>query len=139
MFNLRPELIEKSLKVSKALDNDAWFFKRHVVSSASWLIFIRLSSILIPSISLSSLILWAKVSAAIIKRNAERGQPCLMPRVGVVSLLFRTYHITKLFHGGDSVSLITFEGTILDQAVSCFRGKIYHLHFKVLCIYILRM
>ncbi len=39
MFNLRPELIEKSLKVPKALVNDEWFFKRHVLSSAIWLTF----------------------------------------------------------------------------------------------------
>ncbi len=44
-----------------------------------------------------------------------------------------------LFHGGDLVSLITFEGTILYQAVSCFSEKIDHWYFKVLCIYILRM
>ncbi len=39
-----------------------------------------------------------------------------------------------LFHGGDFVSLITFEGTILDQAMSFFNGR-----DVVLCIYILRM
>ncbi len=44
-----------------------------------------------------------------------------------------------LFHGGDLVSLITFEGTILDQAVSCFGGKNYHWYFKVLFTYILRI
>ncbi len=44
-----------------------------------------------------------------------------------------------IFHGGDLVSLITFEGTILYQAVSCLVGQIYHSHFKVLRIYILRM
>ncbi len=34
------------------------------------------------------------------------------------------------FHGGDLVSLITFEGTILDQAVSCFSGKNLPLAFQ---------
>ncbi len=29
-----------------------------------------------------------------------------------------------LFDGGNLVSIIIFEGTILDQAVSCFSGKI---------------
>ncbi len=43
-----------------------------------------------------------------------------------------------LFHVGDLVSLITFEGTILYQAVSCFSGKklspvfesVMYLYFK---------
>ncbi len=43
-----------------------------------------------------------------------------------------------LFHSGDLVSLITFEGTIFDQAVSCFSGKnlpfvfqrVMYLYFK---------
>ncbi len=35
-----------------------------------------------------------------------------------------------LFHGGDLVSLITFEGTILDQAVSCFSAKNLPLVFQ---------
>ncbi len=35
-----------------------------------------------------------------------------------------------LFEGGDLVSLITFEGTILDQAVSCFNGKKLPLVFQ---------
>ncbi len=46
-----------------------------------------------------------------------------------------TEHITSqscllLFHGGDLVSLITFEGTILDQDVSCFGGKCILLVFQ---------
>ncbi len=44
-----------------------------------------------------------------------------------------------LYHGGDSASLITFKGTILDQVFPCFIAQIYHWYFKVLCIYILRM
>ncbi len=35
-----------------------------------------------------------------------------------------------LFHGGDVVSLITFEGTILYQAVSCFSGENLPLAFQ---------
>ncbi len=35
-----------------------------------------------------------------------------------------------LFYGGDLVSLITFEGTILYQAVSCFSGKTLPLVFQ---------
>ncbi len=35
-----------------------------------------------------------------------------------------------LFHGGDLVSLITFEATILYQAVSCFSGKNLPLTFQ---------
>ncbi len=35
-----------------------------------------------------------------------------------------------LFHGANSVSLITFEGTILDQAVSCFSKKTLLLPFQ---------
>ncbi len=35
-----------------------------------------------------------------------------------------------LLYGGDLVSLITFEGTILYQAVSCFRGKKLPLVFQ---------
>ncbi len=35
-----------------------------------------------------------------------------------------------LFHGGDLVSLITFEVTILYQAVSCFSGKKLSLVFQ---------
>ncbi len=35
-----------------------------------------------------------------------------------------------LFHGGDLVSLITFKGTILYQAVSCFSGKKLQLAFQ---------
>ncbi len=35
-----------------------------------------------------------------------------------------------LFHGGDLVRLITFEGTILYQAVSCFSGKKLPLVFQ---------
>ncbi len=45
----------------------------------------------------------------------------------------RTYHIKSCnldFHGSDMVSLITFEGTILDQAVSCFGGKNLPLAFQ---------
>ncbi len=46
-----------------------------------------------------------------------------------------------LFHGSDLVSLITFEGTILYQAVSCFSGKklplifqsVMYLYFKYVC------
>ncbi len=34
------------------------------------------------------------------------------------------------FHGGDFVSLITFTGTILYQAVFCFRGKHLLLTFQ---------
>ncbi len=49
------------------------------------------------------------------------------------------YSAILLFHDGDLVSLITFEGTILYQVVSCFSGNIYHWYFKVLCFYILRM
>ncbi len=46
-----------------------------------------------------------------------------------------TKHLWKkvailLFHGGDLVSLITFEGTILHQAVSCFSGKRLPLVFQ---------
>ncbi len=35
-----------------------------------------------------------------------------------------------LFNGGDLVSLITFEGIILYQAVSCFSGKKLPLVFQ---------
>ncbi len=43
-----------------------------------------------------------------------------------------------LFQSGDLVSLITFEGTILHQAMSCFSGKhlplvlqsVMYLYFK---------
>ncbi len=35
-----------------------------------------------------------------------------------------------LFHGGDLVSLVTFEGTILYQAVSCCHGKKLPLAFQ---------
>ncbi len=46
-----------------------------------------------------------------------------------------TGHITSqscylAFYGGDLVSLITFEGTILYQAVSCFSGKKLPLLFQ---------
>ncbi len=34
------------------------------------------------------------------------------------------------FYGGDLVSLITFEGTILDQAMSCFSGRNLPLVFE---------
>ncbi len=48
----------------------------------------------------------------------------------------QSYHLA--FHGGDLVSLITFEEPILDQAVYCFSGKnvalvfqsLVHLYFK---------
>ncbi len=40
------------------------------------------------------------------------------------------YSTILLFHGGDLVSLITFEGTILDQVVSCFSGKYLPLVFQ---------
>ncbi len=44
-----------------------------------------------------------------------------------------------LFHGYDLVSLITFEGTILYQAVSCFSGKYLPLVFQshILLLYFL--
>ncbi len=60
-------------------------------------------------------------------------------------LLKLTYYDTShqnvailLFHGGDLVSLITFEGTILYQAVCWFSGKngplafqsVMYLYFK---------
>ncbi len=67
---MRPELIEKSLKVSMALIIMMHDFSRDMYHP------------LVGSIFLSSFILLAKVSAAIIKRYADRGQPCLMPRVG---------------------------------------------------------
>ncbi len=53
----------------------------------------------------------------------------------------RSHHKVAIlfFHGGDLVNQITFERTILDQAVSCFSGAKYHWYFNVLCIYILRM
>ncbi len=35
-----------------------------------------------------------------------------------------------LFHGGDLVSLITFEGTIMHQAVSCVSGNYLPLVFQ---------
>ncbi len=35
-----------------------------------------------------------------------------------------------LFHSGVLVSLITFEGTILDQSVSCFSGQYLPLGFQ---------
>ncbi len=35
-----------------------------------------------------------------------------------------------LFHGGDLASLITFEGTIFYQAVSCFSRKNLPLAFQ---------
>ncbi len=45
-----------------------------------------------------------------------------------------------LFHGCDLASLITFQGTILYQAVSGFSGeKKLQWYFKVLGIYIWRM
>ncbi len=58
-----------------------------------------------------------------------------------------TGHITHkvailLFHGGDLFSLITFEWTILYEAVSCFRflvEKSYDYYLKGLRIYILKM
>ncbi len=46
-----------------------------------------------------------------------------------------TGHITSqschlVFYGGDLVSLINFEGTILYQDVSCFSGKTLPLVFQ---------
>ncbi len=44
-----------------------------------------------------------------------------------------TGHITPQSHhlaGGDLVSLINFEGNILDQAMSCFSGKHLPLVFQ---------
>ncbi len=43
-----------------------------------------------------------------------------------------TYHKVAIlfFHGGDLVSLITFEWTILYQGVYCFSGKKLRLVFK---------
>ncbi len=38
--------------------------------------------------------------------------------------------VILLFHGCDLVSLITFEGTVLYQAVSCFSGKKLPLVFQ---------
>ncbi len=38
--------------------------------------------------------------------------------------------VILLFHGGDKVSLITFEQTILYQAVSCFSRKYLPLAFQ---------
>ncbi len=43
-----------------------------------------------------------------------------------------SYHIFAilLFQGGDLVSLLTYEGTILYQSVSCFSGKNDHWYFS---------
>ncbi len=37
---------------------------------------------------------------------------------------------SMFFHGGDLVSLINFEGTVLHHAVSCFSGKHLPLVFE---------
>ncbi len=53
----------------------------------------------------------------------------------LIKVILTTGHITSqiailLFHGGDLVSRITFEGTILDQDVSRFSGKHLPLVFQ---------
>ncbi len=57
-----------------------------------------------------------------------------------------TGHITShhtiailLFYGGDLVSLITFEGTILYQDVSCFSEKNVRVVFEIVMYLYLRM
>ncbi len=88
-------------------------------------------------------------SKSMIERKTK-GCPLIIKLLLSLWLLLRTiYNYYKywllnivailLFHRGDLVSLITFEGTILDQVVSCFKWKIYHSYFNVLCMYILRI
>ncbi len=48
--------------------------------------------------------------------------------------------VILLFYGGDLVSLITFEVTILDQAKSCFSGKKLSLVFqRVMYLYFINV
>ncbi len=60
--------------------------------------------------------------------------------MGNIINLGTSYKVTiLLFHVGDLVSLLTFEGPVLYQAISCFKVKKLQLVFKsVMYLYLRR-
>ncbi len=89
--------------------------------------------------------IWYMVRVVIVIVYGEGSQYCHCiwcgPSVLSLNVVWNgsTLHITKLAsYGGDLVSLITFDRTILYQTVSCFSGinvplvfqSVMHLYFK---------
>ncbi len=77
MLIFSPEQSENILRRSIVFLTESKSLRIRVISSANKHILISLQSILIPLMLLTFLILFAKVSRAVMKRYAERGHPCL--------------------------------------------------------------
>ena len=80
LFSLRPDSLPKFSIVLSVANKDSFVpLSIKVVSSAYWLILTFDFFIVRPLILLLDLIALARISADRIKRNGERGQPCLTP------------------------------------------------------------
>ena len=75
-----PEQIPDFSNSCRACDRVAWSLRKHVLSSAIWVISISCLFMIVPLMSLFLRILAEKASAASTNRYGDNGHPCLTPR-----------------------------------------------------------